>query len=85
MTARTRDNLDPDLARAAGNFVEAFRHVFHYDWPYTHTCLQDFRTFSDGGTFLTPGLENEQEANNWSARGVLLDAYRALCPPGRYR
>jgi hypothetical protein len=74
-----RDNPDPDLARAAGRFVESFRHVFHYDWRYTHGCLRDFRLFSDGSaTFLTPGLDNDREASNWSARGVLLDAYRAL-------
>ncbi|HEX4054745.1 MAG TPA: hypothetical protein VHX86_10815 [Tepidisphaeraceae bacterium] len=74
----TRDNPDPDLARAAGSFVEAFRHVFHYDWNHTHRCLKDFQMFSDGGTFMTPGLDNNGESNNWSARGALLDTYRAL-------
>ncbi len=75
----SRDNPDSDLARAAGNFVAAFRHVFHYDWHYTHGCLQDFRLFSDGSaTFLTPGLDNDRECANWHARGSLLDTYRAL-------
>ncbi len=73
-----RDNPDPDLARAAGRFVESFRHVFHYDWGYTHQCLQDFGLVSKGGTFITPGLDNHQEFQNWHARGSLLDAYRAL-------
>lgn len=28
--------------------------------------------------FITPGLDNAEELQNWQARGVLLDAYRAL-------
>jgi hypothetical protein len=74
-----KETPDLELAGTAGRFVEAFRQVFHYDWTYTHGCLRDFKLFSrDDGTFITPGLDNEQELRNWQARGVLLDAYRAL-------
>jgi hypothetical protein len=74
-----KGNPDPELAQSAGRFIEVFRHVFHYDWEHTRLALKAFRFYSDGiGTFITPGLENDEESYNWQARGLLLDAFREL-------
>ena len=59
-----RDNPDPDLARAAGRFVESFRHVFHYDCvhprlPAGLSAVQRWQR-----DVLTPGLDNDREASN---------------------
>ena len=47
--------------------------VFRLDWKYTRVMIGDE---VEGATFLTPGLEDESE--DWGARGVLLEKYRAL-------
>ena len=60
--------------------------VFHEDWDYSVGCLSDeWRRFyvHPQGTFLEPfpdaeGVPQEDEWNNWSNRGALLAAYRAL-------
>jgi hypothetical protein len=64
---------DPEFEQAVAEFVGAFEVVFRYDWPYTKIMMGDE---SEGANFVEPGLEDEAE--DWGARGALLEKYRAL-------
>ena len=64
---------DPEFEKAVAEFVGAFEVVFRLDWKYTSMMIGDEE---EGCTFLAPGLEDEGE--DWGARGVLLEKYRAL-------
>ena len=68
---------DHEFIDAVGRFVQAFRHVFHYDWHDTRTFITHGQALRpDNATFINPGLDNDEEFNNWDSRGHLLDAYR---------
>ena len=64
---------DERIDQALTEFVGAFEVVFRYDWDYTKLMLGDE---APGATFIEPGLEDEAE--DWGARGALLEKYRAL-------
>jgi len=65
---------DVALEKAVAELVGAFEVVFRYDWEYTALVMQGM--VMDGSTFVEPGVEDETD--DWGARGVLLEKYRAL-------
>jgi hypothetical protein len=65
---------DSQLEKAVAEFVGAFEIVFRYDWEYTDTVMSG--SVMEGSTFVEPGLNDEAE--DWGARGALLEKYRAL-------
>ena len=66
--------IDRDLVNAAIRFLDGFENVFHHDWEHTKQCLSDETLIHRLGTFCKPAVEDE--ANNWSSRGALLDRYQ---------
>ena len=64
---------DPKFEKAVAEFVGAFEVVFRHDWSYTK--FQSAHV-AEGATFLEP--REEDEMDDWWARGALLDKYRAL-------
>ena len=62
-----------DMAQALQEFVGAFEVVFRYDWDYTKVMIG---VESDGANFIEPQLDDEAE--DWGARGALLEKYREL-------
>jgi len=71
--SQTLDRSTDALHIALAEFVGAFQEVFHYDWEYTRSMIG-----SEDPTFLRPSLTEEQETEDWGARGALLEKYRAL-------
>jgi hypothetical protein len=68
---------DEALEDRVAAFVRAFEAVFDGDWAYTQ-CALGIGPWSDGATFLHPGLTTEEESEDWGNRGLLLGAYREL-------
>ena len=70
------------LASDAGRLVSLFQTVFDHDWYHTKTCMVSPLFIPENGTFLRPGLDNEepnnQEDSDWCNRACILDAYRSL-------
>jgi len=64
---------DPELEKAVAEFIGAFEVVFRQDWDFTKFQSAHVR---EDATFLEP--KEEDEMDDWWARGVLLEKYRAL-------
>jgi len=64
------------LEKAAADFVSNFELVFDNDWSHTKESSGRERYLKATGTFLAPDVEDESD--DWSNRGNLLDAYRTL-------
>jgi hypothetical protein len=64
---------DPEFEKAVAEFVGAFEVVFRHDWSYTKFQSAHIE---EAATFIEPRAEDEMD--DWWARGVLLEKYRAL-------
>lgn len=78
---KTEEQIEP-LAPldALEEFMKAFVGVFDHDWDHAEGCLSnEMRGYfiAAGGTFVNPGLPNDQLGNNWSSRAYLLDKMHA--------
>jgi hypothetical protein len=70
---------DDDLREALARFMGAFEEVFERDWEYARAMLSTANVdgfIAPDATFLNPGVEDEAE--DWGARGELLERYREL-------
>lgn len=66
-----------ELNQLITNFMLSFNFVFDLDWEHTSLCLEDSKGFIDSrGTFINPLVQDEE--NNWTNRGTLLNDYREL-------
>ncbi len=69
--------MDTELQNALLSFMGYFELVFDNDWELTKTRLEGPEYYvAEGGTFLNPGVEDEE--NNWANRARVLESYRAL-------
>lgn len=64
---------DPEFEKAVAEFVGAFEVVFRHDWDYTKFQSAHIE---EGATFLEP--REDDEMDDWWARGALLESYRRL-------
>ncbi len=76
-----------EIESKLNRFLDNFELVFDHDWPVTEVNLNNEHLISKRGTFLRPGVRDEE--NNWANRAGLLDSYRDLCesigrPVGQY-
>jgi hypothetical protein len=65
-----------ELEEAISKFITSFELVFDNDWEMTKNCITNDILICDNGTFIHPDVNDE--SNNWSNRGGLLDTYRHL-------
>jgi len=68
--------MDKELQEAAARFVSDCELLFDYDWEFTASRLDSKDYIEAAGTFLRPGVQDEE--NNWANRARVLESYRAL-------
>lgn len=66
-----------NLEMTVAEFISRFELVFHNDWLMTKSSIDSKHLIHEDGTFLEPGVEDEE--NNWANRARLLESYRSLC------
>lgn len=65
-----------EMETALASFVDRFELVFENDWELTKDVILDNCFIADDATFISPGVEDEE--NNWANRARLLESYRKL-------
>ncbi len=74
-----KSDVQKKLYGLISSFLASFSLVFDHDWYHTKGCLETDIIdcyIAEGSTFINPSIEDEH--NNWSNRGALLESYREL-------